>query len=309
MSTKTDLDTRIFPTAADDAVRARETEASNRLMATSAYRLAYDDQDFLLSDAMRPVRLMLELSKPELTLNEHQIHNTVVIFGSARTLTPDSAHQKLQEAQQHLQQHPDDAQLQQQLRQAQTQVKQARYYQHARELGELITEQSRLGNMPNLHVITGGGPGIMEAANCGANDAGGKSVGLNIVLPREQQPNPYITPELCFRFHYFAMRKMHFLLRARSLIAFPGGFGTLDELFETLTLVQTKKIKPLPILLFGRDYWQRIINFEVMVEEGMIAEEDLNYMRYVETADEAWQVIRQHLLEQQKHQPMKYPPY
>jgi uncharacterized protein (TIGR00730 family) len=297
---KVELEARIFPSAADDVVRARRSEASNRLMATPAYRLAYDDQDFLLSDEMRPVRLMLELSKPELILDEHKVFNTIVIFGSARTVTPENAQRKLKQAELSLQQEPDDAQLKKKYQRAKTQLRQATYYQYARELGALITEQSRLSEVPDLHVITGGGPGIMEAANCGANDVGGKSVGLNIVLPREQYPNPYITPELCFRFHYFAMRKMHFLMRSKALVIFPGGFGTLDELFETLTLVQTKKIKPLPVLLFGREYWERIIHFDVMVEEGMITEEDISLISYVETAEEAWQAIEKFMREQIK---------
>lgn len=298
MKTKTELDSRIFPTAADDVERAKQTESSNQLMDSPSYRLAYDDHEFLLRDEMRPVRLMLELSKPELALNEHGIENTVVIFGSARTLDPKAAEQHLLQARQRLQQQPDNAALKQQCRTAEARLRQAGYYQQSRVLGQLITEQSCLAKIPTLHVITGGGPGIMEAANRGAVDADGKSVGLNIVLPKEQAPNPYITPELCFRFHYFAMRKLHFLLRARALVVFPGGFGTLDELFETLTLVQTKKIKPLPILLFGQEYWQRVLNFEVLVEEGMIEAEDLKYFSYVETAEDAWQLICQYLTAQ-----------
>ena len=299
MKNKPEDHSRIFPSAADDVERARKEEASAQLMSTSAYRLAYDDQEFILRDEMRPVRLMLELSKPELTLNEHDIHHTVVVFGSARILSPDVAAKQLQLLQQQLQQLPEDNQLQRQVRKAEAQLKQAAYYQQSRELARVITEQSCLAEIFNLHVITGGGPGIMEAANCGANDAGGKSVGLNIVLPKEQRPNPFITPELCFRFHYFAMRKMHFLLRAQALVVFPGGFGTLDELFETLTLVQTKKIKPLPVLLFGKEYWQRVINFDVLVEEGMVDEKDVESFRYVETVTEAWDIIYQHIMAQQ----------
>ncbi len=285
----------IFPTAADDIERAKQTETSEQLMTSSAYRLAYDDQQFILCDEMRPVRLMLELSKPELTLNQHGIHSTVVIFGSARTPEPELASQQLSQAQHCLQQQPDNQQFMRECRQAEARVKQAGYYRQAQELAQLITEQSRLTGLPTLHVITGGGPGIMEAANRGAQDGGGESVGLNIVLPKEQRPNPYITPELCFRFHYFAMRKMHFLLRAQALVVFPGGFGTLDELFETLTLVQTKKVKPLPILLFGKQYWRRLVNFEVLVEEGMINADDLQLFSYVDSAEEAWQVIHRHV--------------
>lgn len=170
----------------------------------------------------------------------------------------------------------------------------AHYYDEARELGRIITSQSQQGGRLEMVVITGGGPGLMEAANRGAHEAGGKSIGLNIVLPMEQRPNSYITPELSFQFHYFAVRKMHFLLRARALVAFPGGFGTLDELFETLTLIQTKKVKPVPVLLFGKEYWQRIINFEALVDEGTIDARDLDLFQYVKTAREAWEIIETH---------------
>ncbi len=286
------LECRVFPSAAEDVALARLEDERAELMASPAYRLAYDDQAFILRDEMRPVRLLLELSKPELTLNAHNIDRTVVMFGSARTCDLDAAEKALLQAQKALQQQPNSKQAKSRFRQAETRLRHAGYYAQARKLAQLITEQSLLGKMPTLHVITGGGPGIMEAANRGASDVGGQSVGLNIVLPKEQQPNPYITPELCFRFHYFAMRKMHFLLRAQALVVFPGGFGTLDELFETLTLVQTKKIKPMPILLLGREYWQRLVNFDLLVEEGMIEPGDLDYFSYVESAEEAWEIIR-----------------
>jgi uncharacterized protein (TIGR00730 family) len=286
----------VFPSAADDVERAKDPYASELLMKTHAYRLAYDDQEFILSDEMRAVRLMLEHSKTEQTLNQQNIHSTVAMFGSARTLNLQTAKVQLQDAEHALSEQPNSVELIRQLALAKNQLRQAKYYQEARELARLITEQSMLAHIPKLHIITGGGPGIMQAANQGAHDAGGKSVGLNIVLPEEQQPNPYITPDLCFRFHYFAMRKMHFLLRAQALVVFPGGFGTLDELFETLTLVQTKKIAPLPILLFGKEYWQRLLDFGLLLDEGMIAAEDLNLFRYVNTAQEAWQIIAEHAL-------------
>ena len=245
----------------------------NEQMASPAYRLAYDDIDFLLRDELRPVRFLLEVSKPELLLKEHGIDHTVVIFGSART--PDMEEARLQQktAKLALEANPDDDALRAELARAEAGVRQAGYYEQARELAQLVSEQSGCEDCPQLHIVTGGGPGIMEAANRGANEAGSESVGLNIVLPREQHPNPYITPALCFQFHYFAMRKMHFLLRARALVAFPGGYGTMDELFETLTLIQTGKIQPLPVLLFGRDYWEKLIDYDFLVEEGMISQQ------------------------------------
>lgn len=289
---------KIFPSAAEDVERAKDPYASELLMKTSSYRLAYDDQDFILSDAMRPVRLMLELSKTEKTLDHHNIHNTVVIFGSARTLNPETAKIELFEATRAEQREPNNVALKYQTKLAAKRVEHSVYYDLARALAKLITEQSLLNHVPKLHIMTGGGPGIMEAANLGAYDAGGKSIGLNIVLPHEQQPNPYISPDLCFRFHYFAMRKMHFLLRAQALVIFPGGFGTLDEFFETLTLLQTKKIASLPILLFGRSFWQRAVNFELLVEEGMISPENLHIFRYVDSPEEAWTIIYEHVLAQ-----------
>lgn len=286
---------RNFPSAADDAKTARLTPAVTPQVASPAYRLAFDDEEFLLREEMRPVRLLLELSKPELILSEHQVRNTVVIFGSARTLSPELATEELQGVNAQLSRSPEDPALKIQVAQAQRRLRQAQNYAIARALAYKIAEQNQQAHALHLHVVTGGGPGIMEAANRGAHDAGEQSVGLNILLPREQEPNIYITPELCFRFHYFAMRKMHFLMRARALVAFPGGFGTLDELFETLTLIQTGKIKPLPLLLFDREYWQRLINWELLVEEGMISPEDLELITYVDTIDEAWEKIRVHI--------------
>lgn len=292
---------RLFPSAADDAVFATSVPEEHQAGKSSAFLLAYDDKDFLQRDEMRAVRIMLELSKPELTLNEYDIEHTVVIFGSARISDPDSAETVLDAARQSLEKDPDNKRLQKQLRISEKQMDYVHYYQEARELAKIITQESRKLPMPSLHIITGGGPGIMEAANRGAIDVGGQSIGLNIVLPHEQYPNSYITPELCFRFHYFAMRKMHFLMRAQALVVFPGGFGTLDELFETLTLVQTGKVKNLPILLFGKAYWNKIINFEAMVEEGMIDAENLDLFVIVESAQEAWQHIKDSLAEIDEH--------
>jgi uncharacterized protein (TIGR00730 family) len=223
--------------------------------------------------------------KPDLAQQEHGIEHTVVVFGSARFRSEETAQLELEKAQA-----SGDAQA---LQRAQTLVRNAHFYEQARQLGSIITRYSLGQHADNkLFVCTGGGPGIMEAANRGAHEAGGISVGLNIALPHEQNPNPYITEGLSFKFHYFALRKMHFMMRAKALVAFPGGFGTLDELFETLTLIQCKKVKPVPIVLFGSDYWKRLFNPEVLVEEGAIAADDLNLFNYVDSVDDAWHVIR-----------------
>ena len=281
----------VFPTAEED-VDAAGLGPDTLQTRSQSYRLAYTDEDFLLRDELRPVRLQLELLKPELNQQEQGIHSTIVVFGSARIPDEATASRRLQDAETLAAENPSDPVLARKLKVARRILDNVRYYDEARELARLITADTQKGGKCELVVITGGGPGIMEAANRGAMDAGGKSIGLNIVLPFEQQPNPYVTPELCFQFHYFAIRKMHFLKRARALVACPGGFGTMDELFETLTLIQTRKIKPVPILLLGRDYWSRVINFETMVEEGTIDEKDLELFTYVDSAAEAWQVIR-----------------
>ncbi len=283
-----------YPPAAESVAESKLIEPSPQTDSPS-FRLAFADSDFLLREDLRPVRLQLELLKPELAMQESGIEATVVMFGSARIDEENRAQEKLQQAQQALAGNPDDPDLQHRCRVAQSMARSARYYHEAQRLAELITREAAAPHMPNIHVITGGGPGIMEAANRGASEAGGPSIGLNIVLPHEQQPNPYITPELCFRFHYFAMRKMHFLMRAKALVVFPGGYGTLDELFEALTLVQTRKMQHLPILIFGKDYWDQVINFEAMCEHGMISRSDLKLFEYVETAAEAWDFIKAHL--------------
>ncbi len=280
MDQRTDLTARNFPTAEESAAVAKPP--SRYEGPESAYRLAFTDTDFLLREELRPVRIQLELLKPEMVQQEHRIVSTVVIFGSARILPPDVAQRSLEQALA-----LDDAAL---VTHARMQVKMSRYYDEARSFAEIISSRTAARAAP-VHVVTGGGPGIMEAGNRGAHEAGCKSIGLNIVLPREQQPNPYITPELCFQFHYFAMRKMHFLMRSVALVCFPGGFGTLDELFEVMTLVQTGKSRRRPILLFGRDFWTRLINFEVLVETGMISPGDLELFRFVETAEEAWALL------------------
>ena len=276
-----------FSSAQEAAISARRYIDSPQCQSPS-YRLAFQDPDFLLQDALRPVRLQLELLKPELILQEQHIESTVVIFGSSRIKDPEIAQARLVSAQAEYRKHKNDPILAKKVEVARRVLENSRYYEEARKLGNLISSNT---GKDKLVVITGGGPGIMEAANRGAHEAGIPSIGMNIVLPHEQAPNPYITPDLNFQFHYFAVRKMHLLMRAKSLVAFPGGFGTLDELFETLTLIQTRKVKPIPVLLFGQAYWERVINFNALVEEGTISAEDLALFDYVETAEEAWELI------------------
>jgi uncharacterized protein (TIGR00730 family) len=248
-------------------------------------RLAFADPEFLLRRETRGIRFQLEMLKPDLAQHDMGIEHTVVVFGSARFRSEEEAHKTLILAKDN-----GDAQS---IAQAQTLVRNARFYEQARALGHLITKYNATQPTDRkMYICTGGGPGVMEAANRGAQEAGGISVGLNIALPHEQHPNPYITPGLSFKFHYFALRKMHFMMRAKALVAFPGGFGTLDELFETLTLVQCKKAKPVPIVLYGSSYWKRLFNIQVMVEEGVIAAEDVDLFRYCDSVDEAWEFIR-----------------
>jgi len=272
---------RVFPRARQDAEKAK-TGVSTPQTKTPAYRLAFQDMDFLLREDLRPVRFQLELLKPELILEEANIASTFVFYGSARIPEPAKAQAMLDLAQ------GDEARLF-----AERLVAKSHYYDVARELAGLA---SRFPNddegKRHFVVCSGGGPSIMEAANRGAAEAGHESIGLNIVLPHEQAPNPYVTPSLSMQFHYFALRKMHFLLHARALAAFPGGFGTFDELFELLTLIQTGKISPIPVLLYGRDFWTRVVNFDALVEEGVVSRRDLNIFKFVETAQEGWDVVR-----------------
>jgi uncharacterized protein (TIGR00730 family) len=280
----------IFPSALEDARAAEQCIPSPQTLSPS-YRLAFRDHDFLLLDELRPVRLQLELLKPELILQEHQIGSTIVIFGGTRIPEPIVAHEQLARAVAAADKDPTDESLARKARIASRLAEKSRYYEEARKLTSLISQAGKLPGNSKEVIVTGGGPGIMEAGNRGAHDVGAESIGLNIVLPFEQKPNEYITPELCFQFHYFAVRKMHFLMRAKALVVFPGGFGTLDELFETLTLIQTKKIHPIPVLIFGKDFWKRIIDFEALVEEGTVSPEDIQLFQYVETAEEAWAII------------------
>jgi uncharacterized protein (TIGR00730 family) len=273
------LHARNFPSAVEEAAIA---EPSRYASPESAYRLAFTDVDFLLREELRPVRMQLELLKPELVQREQGIESTIVIFGSARIGSPQAMQARLAVAEA-----SGDAQA---IARAKRQVEMSHYYQMAREFAELVTVESAKLAAP-IHVVTGGGPGIMEAGNRGAFEAGGKTIGLNIVLPHEQEPNPYITPELCFQFHYFALRKMHFLMRSIALVCFPGGFGTLDELFEVLTLIQTGKCRRRPIYLFGREFWEKLINLDHLVDTGMIGPDDVNLIQYVETPQEVWSAI------------------
>jgi uncharacterized protein (TIGR00730 family) len=264
-----------LPSAGEDVARADQIPATPQTSSPS-HRLAFADPELMLRRELRPVRLQLEYLKPDLILADHRIESTVVVFGSARLPTPlDGAA-------------PPGV--------AAGRLDKQRAYAEAREFGRLVSlaGQKHTGQSRRFVVVTGGGPGIMEAANRGAADVGAESIGLNIVLPREQAPNPYITPALCFQFHYFALRKLHFMLRAQAMVFFPGGYGTLDELFEALTLIQTGKAEPMPLLLFDEAYWRRIINFEAMAEEGVIASSDLELFRYVESAGEAWRLICEH---------------
>lgn len=285
MNNPKELLERNFPTAVQDARNA--SKPSLYAGPDSSYDLAFADPEFLLHPELRSVRMQLELLKPELIQREENIESTIVMFGSARILPADVAQAKLDEAQSL----PAGTARDHALRIAQRAVDMARYYEEARAFASMVTNHSAQLQSP-IYVVTGGGPGIMEAGNRGAFDVGGKSIGLNIVLPHEQEPNPYITPKLCFQFHYFALRKMHFLMRSVALVAFPGGFGTLDELFEALTLMQTGKCRKRPVLLFGKDFWTKLINFDHLVETGMISPDDVNLFRFVETADEAWATLQ-----------------
>jgi uncharacterized protein (TIGR00730 family) len=275
--------------------RRRESTRETRvraIKASSSYRQAHLDPDFMRREELRPVRLQLELLKPELTLVENKVHSTIVVFGSTRIPERQEADLAVAAAQAALAAHPSDPRAQQRLRIAENLRKKTQFYDQAREFARIVSTSCQSNGAADYVVVTGGGPGIMEAANRGAYEVGAKSIGLNITLPFEQEPNSYISPELCFEFKYFAIRKMHFLMRAKEMVAFPGGYGTMDELFETLTLIQTRRMEPIPVILFGRDYWDRLINWQLFVEEGTISPEDLDLISYSETATETWQIIQ-----------------
>ena len=280
MTDKT-IPSRVFEGAKQEAERAKQAVSTPQTQ-HPAYKLAFQDTDFLLREDLRPVRFQLELLKPELLLDEAKIASMMVFYGSARIPEPAKAQLLLELA-------TDERGR----RIAESLIAKSKYYDVARELAQLASQFPRdAEGWRHFVVCSGGGPSIMEAANRGAVDVGAETVGLNIVLPHEQAPNPYVTPSLSFQFHYFALRKMHFLLRARALAVFPGGFGTFDETFELLTLIQTGKIKPIPVLMFGREFWERVVNFEALADEGVIAHQDLELITFVETAEEAWAAVQ-----------------
>lgn len=297
MSNETRVPSRVFQPAREEAASANAC-GSTPQTEHPAYRLAFQDMDFLLREDLRPVRFQLELMKPQIVLEEANIASTFVFYGSARIPSPEDA-----------QAHLDAATDEKSRKIAESLAEKSKYYDVARELARNVSQFPRdEAGKRHFVVCSGGGPSIMEAANRGAHDVGEDSVALNIVLPHEQAPNPYVTPALSLQFHYFALRKMHFLMHARALAAFPGGFGTFDELFELLTLIQTRKIKPIPVLLYGRKFWDRVVNFEALVEEGVIAEEDLKLFYYCETAEEGWDAVRSFWQSQDVELPVGLPP-
>ena len=267
--------------------------AANRLaiLESPSYKLAETDVDFLQRKENRPLRMQLELLKTETLLSEHQIDATVVVFGGTQIMPREQAEAVLHEAKHNAKRAPDDPKAARVLARAERIVAKSHFYDEAREFARLVSTAIQPNGRPKLYIMTGGGPGVMEAANRGAFEAGAKSIGLNIDLPHEQEPNPYITPDLCFQFHYFAMRKFHFILRAAALVVFPGGFGTLDELFEMLCLRQTRRMQQIPVILYGRKYWDAIINFRRLADEGVVDDEDLKLINYAETPEEAWRII------------------
>jgi uncharacterized protein (TIGR00730 family) len=259
-----------------------------------SYIPADEDTEFLQREELRPIRIGLELLKPELIQHEEGVQSTIVVFGSARLQEPAAAKHALHMAEEKAARAPNDSTHQKRVAIARRQLALSKYYDVAREFSRLVSSTCQTDGRCDYVIVTGGGPGIMEAANRGAADVGAKSIGLNITLPHEQHPNRYITPKLSFQFRYFAIRKMHFLIRAKALVAFPGGFGTLDELFETLTLLQTGKTENVMVVLVGRDFWERLINWQLLIENGLIAQQDLQLFHYAETAQEAWDLISRH---------------
>ncbi|MBZ9649441.1 TIGR00730 family Rossman fold protein [Sphingobium sp. 3R8] len=279
--TKKEIEERKFRPAREEAHDARK-QLDTPQTQSAAYKLAFQDTEFLLREDLRPVRFQLELLKPQLLMDEAKIESTFVFYGSARIPEPDQVQARI-----------DAATTPEQKRIAEKLGAKARYYEEARRLARIAAQYPvNAAGCRHFVVCSGGGPSIMEAANRGAQDAGQTTIGMNIVLPHEQAPNRFVTPELSFQFHYFALRKMHFLLRARALAVFPGGFGTFDEMFELLTLIQTGKMKPIPILLFGKDFWNRVVDFEALADEGVISHSDLNLLTWVETAEDAWDAVQ-----------------
>lgn len=265
----------------------------NRLaiLASPSYRLAELDADFIGRPEQRPVRMQLELDKAETVLREAGIRSTVVVFGGTQIVPREVAETRLADAEARLKKNSQLPQARRDVQRAKSCLAKSHFYDEARQFAHLVSEYCQRGEKCDLVVMTGGGPGIMEAANRGAFEIGAKSVGLNIVLPHEQEPNPYITPELCLQFHYFAMRKFHFILRAAALVIFPGGFGTLDELFEVLTLRQTGRMQEIPIIMYGSEYWSRIINFQALADEGVVADDHVKLIHFADTPEQAWKLV------------------
>jgi uncharacterized protein (TIGR00730 family) len=290
-----DRKARIFPLEVSrETVPMNGDERRQKIEAiekSKSYQLASYDDEFLQRPELRPVRLQLELLKPELFLNEQKISSTIVVFGGTQIVERPFAEERLATARAALQKSPADPALARAVSRAERILEKTHFYDAAREFSRICSSACQLDGRCDYVVITGGGPGIMEAANRGAQEIGCKSIGLNITLPEEQKPNPYITPDLCFQFHYFAIRKMHFLLRAKALVAFPGGFGTLDELFEVLTLKQTKRMQDVPVILYGRAYWDKLVNFQFLADEGVIGDHHLKLIEYAESPQEAWDII------------------
>jgi uncharacterized protein (TIGR00730 family) len=274
--------------AADDPEADKRIRA---IMESPGYRLADEDTEFLNRADVRGPRLQLDYLKPELLIEQHAIRHTIVVFGGTRIRETKAIERELAGLRAAVKKDPGDAEVRRRTAVAERLLAKSHYYDVAREFGRLVGRSGPDKKISDLVIMTGGGPGIMEAANRGAYDVGAKSIGLNIRLPHEQFPNPYVTPDLCFRFHYFALRKLHFLMRARALVAFPGGYGTFDELFEALTLVQTRTIEPLPIILVGEEYWRKAFDAGFLVDEGVIEPEDRELFWYAETAQEIWDGI------------------
>lgn len=270
-----------------------DPNASANQFSLPTYLLAEDDLAFLKRPELRPVRLQLELLKPELLLEEQGINSTLVVFGGTQIVERPEAERRLAAARAALADDLSDGLKRRSVARAERILAKAHFYDEAREFGRLVSSECQVNGKCDFAIVTGGGPGIMEAANRGAHDVGAKSIGLNITLPEEQLPNPYITPDLCFGFHYFAIRKMHFLLRAKGLVVFPGGFGTLDELLEVLTLRQVNRMQPIPVIIYNREYWDRVVDFHFLADEGTIRDEHLSLMQYAETPDEAWRIVRE----------------
>lgn len=263
------------------------------IMNHPSYRLAYMDEDFIRSEDLRPLRLELELLKTEMILDEAEIRSTVVLFGGTQVGPLEHGEKLMAEAQAAIEKDPNDHEAQRMVIRAESTIRKAKYYEDCREFSRIVTEYNKHLRNGEFIIKTGGGPGIMEAGNRGAYEAGGRSMALNITLPFEQEPNPYITPGFCFQFNYFAIRKMHFLLRAKALVCFPGGFGTLDELFTTLTLRQTGRMPAAPIILYSKEYWDNVVNFQFLADEGVIRDDHLSLFEYAETPQQAWQIVKE----------------